>query len=71
MSKKKNTAQFDVMPVVQSIALMFGYLGVLVIGRSLLKEDFSGVMQWWFTLALLGVSCLPKLSNDALYAILK
>ena len=59
MSKKKNTAQFDVMPVVQSIALMFGYLGVLVIGRTLLKEDFSGVMQWWFTLALLGVSCLP------------
>ena len=59
MSKKKETAQFDVMPVVQSIFLMFGYLGVLVIGRVLLKEEFNEVIQWWFTLALLGVSCLP------------
>ena len=62
MSKKSNTTQFDVMPVVQSIFLMFGYLGVLVIGRMLLKEEFSEVLRWWFTLALLGVSCLP-LSN--------
>lgn len=62
MSKKKNTTRFDVMPVVQSIFLMFGYLGVLVIGRMLLKEEFTEVMQWWFALVLLGVSCLP-LSN--------
>ena len=59
MSKKKNTNQFDVMPVVQSIFLMFGYLGVLVIGRMLLQEEFAEVMQWWFALVLLGVSCLP------------
>lgn len=62
MSKKKNTTQFDVMPVVQSIFLMFGYLGVMVIGRTLLKEEFADVMRWWFALAILGVSCLP-LSN--------
>ncbi len=59
MSKKKNTTEFDVMPVVQSIFLMFGYLGVLVIGRLLLKEEFTEVMKWWFALVLLGVSCLP------------
>lgn len=59
MSKKKETTQFDVMPVVQSIFLMFGYLGVMVIGRVLLKEEFTEVIQWWFTLVLLGVSCLP------------
>ncbi len=62
MSKKKNTTQFDVMPVVQSIFLMFGYLGVMVMGRMLLKEEFADVMRWWFALAILGVSCLP-LSN--------
>lgn len=38
---------------------MFGYLGVMVIGRVLLKEEFTEVIQWWFTLVLLGVSCLP------------
>ncbi len=59
MSKKKEATQFDVMPVVQSIFLMFGYLGILVIGRVLLKEEFTEVMQWWFTLVLLGLSCLP------------
>ena len=59
MSKKKSTTSFDVMPVVQSIFLMFGYLGALVIGRVLLKSEFTEVMQWWFTLILLGVSCLP------------
>ena len=59
MSKKKSTTSFDVMPVVQSIFLMFGYLGILVIGRVLLKSEFTEVMQWWFTLVLLGVSCLP------------
>ena len=59
MSKKNGTASFDVMPVVQSIFLMFGYLGMLVVGRVLLKDEFTEVMQWWFTLVLLGVSCLP------------
>ncbi len=59
MSKKSNTDRFDVMPVVQSICLMFGYLGVMVIGRMLLQEEFVEVMQWWFALLLLGVSCLP------------
>jgi len=50
------------MPVVQSIFLMFGYLGVMVVGRMLLKEEFTEVIRWWFALVLLGVSCLP-LSN--------
>ena len=59
MSKKKNTTQFDVMPVVQSIFLMFGYLGILVVGRVLLKEEFTEVIKWWFALVMLGVSCLP------------
>lgn len=62
MSKKNNTTGFDVLPVVQSIFLMFGYLGILVIGKMLLKEEFFEVMQWWFALLLLGVSCFP-LSN--------
>lgn len=38
---------------------MFAYLGVLVLGRVLLKSEFTEVMQWWFTLVLLGVTCLP------------
>lgn len=59
MSKKKETVQFDMMPVVQSIVLMFGYLGVMVIGRQLLKDEFAEVIQWWFALVLLGISCLP------------
>lgn len=59
MSKKKTTTQFDIMPVVQSIFLMFGYLGVLVIGRMLLKTEFTVAMQWWFALLLLGAACLP------------
>ena len=59
MSKKNNTTGFDVLPVVQSIFLMFGYLGILVIGKMLLKEEFFEVMQWWFALLLLGVSCFP------------
>ena len=62
MSKKNNTTGFDVLPVVQSIFLMFGYLGILVIGKMLLKEEFFEVMQWWFALLVLGVSCFP-LSN--------
>lgn len=59
MSKKKNTSQFDVMPVIQSIFLMFGYLGALAIGRMFLQEEFTEVIQWWFALVLLGVACLP------------
>ena len=61
-TKSKNTNQFDVMPVVQSIVLMFGYLGVMLLGKMLLKEEFGQVLKWWMTLLLLGVSCLP-LSN--------
>ena len=59
MKNKKSTDWIDVMPVVQSILLMFGYLGMLAIGRMLLKEEFTEVMRWWFALVLLGVSCLP------------
>ncbi len=59
MSSRKKTEQFDALPMVQSIALMFGYLGVLVIGKMFLKEEFTQVVQWWFTLVILGVSCLP------------
>lgn len=60
MSKKKNTSgQSEVMPAIQSIILMFGYLAALAVGRMLLREEFMDVMQWWFTLLLLGVSCLP------------
>lgn len=59
MSKKKNTSQWDVMPAVQSVLLMFGYLAALAIGRSFLKEEFSDVMTWWFTLIVLGASCIP------------
>jgi len=59
MSKKKNTTQFDVMPVVQSIFLMFSYLGVLVIGRMMLQDEFTEVVQWWFALVVLGISCMP------------
>lgn len=59
MSKKSDTTRFDVMPVVQSIFLMFGYLGILVVGRMLLKEEFLDVLSWWFALVMLGVSCLP------------
>lgn len=62
MSKKTKTDQFDFLPVVQSIFLMFGYLGVLVIGRMLLKEEFTSVMQWWFALLVLGAACLPLTS---------
>ena len=59
MSKKKKANQFDVMPVVQCIFLMFGYLIALVVGKMLLKEEFTEVVQWWFTVVLLGISCLP------------
>ncbi len=59
MSSRKKTEQFEAMPMVQSIVLMFGYLGVLVIGKMFLKEEFTQVVQWWFTLVILGVSCLP------------
>jgi len=59
MSNRKNTVEFELMPVVQSIFLMFGYLGVLVVGKMLLKEEFGVVLKWWITLALLGASCVP------------
>ena len=59
MSKKKKANQVDVMPVVQSIFLMFGYLIAFVVGEMLLKEEFTEVIQWWITLAALGFSCLP------------
>lgn len=59
MSTKQDTNRFDVMPVVQSIFLMFGYLGAAVVGRMMLGEEFNVVMKWWFTLVLLGVSCMP------------
>ena len=59
MSKKKKANQVDVMPVVQSIFLMFGYLIAFVAGEMLLKEEFTEVIQWWITLAVLGFSCLP------------
>lgn len=52
----------EIMPVVQSIFLMFGYLGIMVIGRMFLKEEFTVVLRWWLALLLLGVSCLPVTS---------
>ncbi len=59
MSTKNDANRFDVLPVIQSIFLMFGYLGVLVIGQMLLKEEYGQVLRWWLTLVLLGASCMP------------
>jgi len=61
-TKSQTTKQMDVFPVVQSIFLMFAYLGVMVIGSMLLKEEFGQVLKWWAALIALGISCLP-LSN--------
>lgn len=58
MSKSKDTTQFDMTPI-KCIFLMFAYLGVFVIGRMLLKSEFTEVIRWWLALALLGVSCFP------------
>ena len=59
MNTKNDTNRFEVLPVVQSIFLMFGYLGVLVAGKMLLGEEYGQVLRWWITLVLLGVSCMP------------
>ncbi len=52
----------SVIPVVSSIVLVFAYLGVIILGKSLLGEEFSQVMLWWIALLFLGASCLPLTS---------
>ena len=59
MNTKNDTSRLDVLPVVQSVFLMFGYLGVLVIGQMLLGEEYGQVLRWWLTMMLLGASCIP------------
>ncbi len=48
-----------VIPVVQILILLFLYLAATVIGKKLLGEEFGAVIQWWFALLVLGISCLP------------
>ncbi|MBO5354058.1 MAG: hypothetical protein J6A77_12255 [Lachnospiraceae bacterium] len=57
-----NENQLGIVQIVQVIALMFGYLGVFLIGKILLGEEYGQVLAWWFTLILLGISCLPLTS---------
>lgn len=49
----------SIVPVVQILVLLFAYLGVTVVGKFLLGEEFSQVMLWWGTLVILGVVCFP------------
>ncbi len=59
MNTKSDTNRMSIVPVVQSIFLMFGYLGVLLAGNMLLGEEYNQVLYWWLTLVALGVSCMP------------
>ena len=52
----------SVFPVIQILVLAFAYLGVTVMGKFLLGEEFSQVMLWWGAMVFLGVSCLPLTS---------
>lgn len=60
MSKTQSkNSQFNVVPVVQIVGLMCAYLLVAAAGKSALGEEFGQVLQWWITLAALGLACLP------------
>ena len=52
----------SLIPVIQIVVLVFAYLGVAIIGKFLLEEEFSQVILWWGALLFLGASCLPLTS---------
>lgn len=61
-TNQTNKSQLGITQIVQTIALMFGYLAVFLVGQILLGEEYGQVLSWWFALILLGISCLPLTS---------
>ena len=60
MSTKQNKRTQDIsMPVLEIIILLVAYVTLCMLGYFFLGAEFKAVMQWWGTLVLLGLSCLP------------
>lgn len=60
MSTKQNKRTQEVsLPVLEIIILLVAYVTLCMLGYFFLGTEFQAVMQWWVTLVLLGLSCLP------------